>query len=112
MPRLHMPKMNEVNFELYAEWEQDDPKGHFCNEEDVEFVREQIRHGNVWGWCSVEVKAKFTTEDGEEVEASDYLGGCSYRSRRDFMEPGGYYDDMKNVSYAELCEKLKALGYR
>ena len=107
-----MPEMSGVNFELYAEWEQDDPKDHFCNDADLEFVREQIRSGNVWGWCSIEVKAKFTTEDGEEVEASDYLGGCSYHSRRDFMEPGGYYDDMKKASYAELCLKLEVLGYR
>jgi len=107
-----MPTLNEVQFELTADWEQDDPAGHFCDEEDVEFVREQIRDGNVWGWCSVEVKAKFTTEDGEEVEASDYLGGCSYRNRQDFMEPGGYYDDMKKSAYTELCGKLNKLGYR
>jgi len=46
------------------------------------------------------------------VEASDYLGCCSYRSKEDFMEPDGYYDDMKVEAYNSLCKELAERGYR
>lgn len=111
-PVLKMPTQAEVDFDLNADWEQDAPEDSFDNEEDIDFVREQIKSGNVWGWCLVEVKARYTTEDGEDVEASDWLGGCSYHSQADFMEPGGYYDGMKQEAYEALCAKLeKEHGY-
>lgn len=110
-PMLRLPSMAEVEFGARATWENEDPAGHFCNDEDLAYVRAQIETGNVWGWCSVEVEAKFTTEDGEKVTASDFLGGCSYPSRAAFMEPGGAYDDMKAEAYDGLCAELEALGY-
>ena len=112
MPRSRLPRIKDVTFELEAEWEQDDPSGHFDDREDVEFVRQQIRDGNVWGWCSTHVIAKWTAPDGQEVQGDDYLGGCSYLSREDFMAPGGYYDDMKSEAYDRLCAKLERMGYR
>lgn len=107
-----VPGPEAVRYGLEADWEQDDPKGHFDDPEDVAFVREQIRAGNVWGWCSTHVTASWTDEDGNEYTGNDYLGGCSYRSRADFMQPGGYYDDMKSGAYADLVAQLERAGFQ
>ena len=111
-PRSQLPAEDEVEYELEAEWEQEDPANHFEFPEDIEFARNAIRNDNVWGWCSTHVIAKWTTPEGEEVEGDDWLGGCSYHSRADFMQPGGYYDDMKHEAYEALCKELERRGYR
>ena len=105
-----VPGPNEVQYELLAEPEDEAPD--FEDPQDLAFVREQIRMGNVWGWCRTEVIAKWTDSEGNEYEGHDYLGGCSYRSRRDFMEPGGYYDDMKSEAYDELVKQLVKAGFK
>jgi hypothetical protein len=111
-PRLRMPTIDQVEITCTADWEDDRPDGNFCEQADVDYVYSQIAAGNVWGWASVTVTAKFTTEDDQEVEGHDYLGGCSYASRADFMQPGGYYADMKQEAYEDLCKQLEKLGYQ
>lgn len=111
-PRLRMPTIDEVEFDVEADWDHDSPEGHFDNPADVEHVNAQIATGNVWGWASVTVNAKFTTEDGEEYEGHDYLGGCSYDDGQDFVENSGYYEDMKVQAYQDLCRQLEKAGYR
>ena len=73
---------------------------------DRSFVHQQIEAGNIWGWCSTHVTAKWEDAEGNEWTGDDYLGGCSYHSRKDFMQPDGYYDDMKTEAYDELVKKL------
>lgn len=111
-PRLRMPSATEVEYDLSAEPEDMDPRREGFDEQALDFILGQLRRGNLWGWCSVCVEAKYTTEDGEEVAGRDYLGGCSYRSRQDFIENSGYYDDMKVEAYNDLCHALEKLGYR
>lgn len=107
-----MPKIDEVEIDCDADWERDiRPEGDM-DPEAAAWVRDQIDQGNVWGWASVTVTAKFTTEDGEELEGHDYLGGCSYLSKEDFMQPGGYYPQMREAAYEDLCQQLEKLGYR
>jgi hypothetical protein len=99
--------MEAVTFDLEAEWEQDDPADHFEFPEDLEVVRQQIADDNVWGWCSTHVVAKWTDPDtDEDYTGDDWLGGCSYQSRADFMQPGGYYDDMKADAYRGLLADI------
>lgn len=107
-----IPGQDEVEYDLIAEPEDDDPRGHFDDPADVAFVREQINQGNIWGWCQVTVIAQWTDNDGNVHQGRDYLGGCSYLSRRDFMAPGGYYDDMKAEAYERLVGELEAAGFR
>ena len=60
-------------------------------------IRKQLEKGNEWAWCVVKV-----TGEWEGLEKSTYLGGCSYRSERDFVTNSGYFEDMK----ADVLEKL------
>ena len=54
---------------------------------------------NPWAWCTVKVTAEW-----RGVEASAYLGCCSYKSREDFIEHnGGYIDELKGEALEELA---------
>lgn len=102
------PPMSEVDFDVEAEEEYDRPEGHFTEPEDVEWVRDQIEAGNEWGWCSAHVIATWTDPlTYRTYQGDQYLGGCSYRSKQDFMEPGGYYDDMKEEAYQDLLRNIE-----
>ncbi len=109
-PRL--PQPDEVEYDLEAEWEQEDPEGHFSDPQDVEFVRQQIEQDNIWGWCSTHVIARWLDQEGNEWTGDDWLGGCSYESEASFKQPDGYYDDMKAEAYSRLVAKLEKAGYR
>lgn len=69
-------------------------------------VIEQLNNGNEWAWCRVQVVAYIP---GIELEGVDFLGGCSYRSREEFMQPGGYYDDMKEIAKEDLLKQIQEL---
>lgn len=49
---------------------------------------------NEWHWCSIAVTAEYMDEDCNEYVATAYLGGCSYKSRLDFIKSNDYYADM------------------
>lgn len=66
------------------------------------WIREQLERGNEWAWCTVVVKAQWNG-----FEASDALGACSYSSEKDFVQPGGYFDDMKANALAQLNDSLR-----
>lgn len=51
-------------------------------------IEEQLKAGNPWAWCIVEVRGEY-----KGLSASEFLGGCSYESEDDFKR-GGYYEDM------------------
>jgi hypothetical protein len=75
---------------------------------DAEIVAEiyrQLEAGNEWAWCTVKVTAYIP---GTDLEESDYLGGCSYKSQRDF-ERSGYFADMKLQAKTFLLQKLDAI---
>jgi len=74
---------------------------------DENKVLRQLEYGNQWAWCSVKMTAKY-----KEFEGVDYLGGCSYKSEKDFRE-GGYFEDMKvqalealNTNIANIVKNL------
>lgn len=112
MPRSSLPRIEDVDFELDITPEQEAPEDHFQFPEDIAFARHEIENGNVWGWCTVHLIARWTTLDGKEVTGEDWLGACSYHSEEDFKEPGGYYDSMKDFAYNELLKELKKMGYQ
>lgn len=74
------------------------------DEKVIQWIKSELESGNEWAWCRVEVRAVW-----EGIEGVDHLGGCSYRSRENFMEPNGYYDDMKAVALGELNREVKRL---
>lgn len=69
-----------------------------------QWVRDSLESGNEWAWCSVKVTA-YIDLPGLDLEESDYLGACSYKSQRDF-EKGGYFEDMKLEAKTRLLRRL------
>lgn len=104
-----IPRIEDVDFEVLCRPEEMEIEGNAGDEEAEQWVKDQLEAGNVWAWCWVEVKAEWTSPDGIPFQGSNYLGGCSYRSRRDFMseEPGSYYPDMRQEAYNELVRAVE-----
>jgi hypothetical protein len=101
-------KINDVSFQIYAINEDVPVKGNAIASGDDAFDRKvenriirELENGNVWAWCTVEVKAIY-----KELSASDYLGCCSYKHEKDFMKKGGYYHGMKERAFDELKKKV------
>ena len=69
--------------------------------EQEQWIRDQLDDGNEWAWCQVTVVATW-----REWEGKAHLGGCSYLSKEDFMQPGGYYDDLKSEALDDLNTTL------
>jgi hypothetical protein len=98
---------DEVEFELRCEPE-DIPFVGNCSAIDdetdrqaEEWILEQLESGNQWAWCCVVVTARW---EGFEGRAS--LGGCSYRSEKDFRCPGGYFDDLRVEALDDLNARI------
>ena len=108
-PRVRELREEEVVFDCECEPEEMQIEGNASAigpEEDAQtykWIRDQLDGGNEWAWCGVIVTARWG-----DFEAKEYLGGCSYESREDFMKPGGYYDDMKSEALAALNVKIRA----
>ncbi|KKN46301.1 hypothetical protein LCGC14_0674180 [marine sediment metagenome] len=65
-------------------------------------VRSGLESGNPWAWCCVKVTAKW-----RELEASDYLGACTYESEAEFYAEGGYFQDMQSEALATLLDLIE-----
>ena len=59
---------------------------------------------NEWAWCIVKATVRW-----KGLEASDYLGGCSYESEEDFVENSGYYEGMVEAALEQLNNMLEGL---
>jgi hypothetical protein len=101
-------KIEDVEFELIAEYESIPVRGNAIASGDNEFdkkvedeIIERLDSGDVWAWASVEVKAKY-----KGLKASDFLGACCYKDENDFKQPGGYYDDMKKIAFDALKKQV------
>jgi len=74
-----------------------------------EFIRNELRNGNEWAWCTVRVIARYDGVDS--VVGMDFLGCCSYESREQF-EACPYCDDMKDQAREDLYTQLEGILYR
>lgn len=108
---INLPTIEEVEFEVIAEYEQMRVRGNVIVSGDDAFdkevedgIIERLNNGDVWSWAMVTVRASY-----KGITANDYLGGCSYGSEEDFKK-GGYYEDMKQNAYNQLIEQLKDLA--
>ncbi len=76
---------------------------------DVEFKDEVDRivkeaEWNIWAWCVVKVTASWNG-----IEASDYLGACSYDSEDEFKS-AEYYQDMKNQVVEQIATTARIVA--
>ena len=93
-----------VEVEVIRHDEDSEPKDSFDFPEDIEHVRESLANGNEWAWCMVEVRVTF-----HGITKSDYLGACSYGSKKDFIDSSDYYSDMVNTCLGEIIDELNAI---
>lgn len=107
---IALPTQSQVTFEIIQHEEDAAIRGNcLASGDDKEdekcalAIEASLRAGNLWAWCTVEVRATY-----KGFSASDYLGACSYKSERDFKR-GGYYEDMCNVAYTDLIDQIKAV---
>lgn len=68
-------------------------------------VRTRLCEGNLWAWCVVTVTASME-DSGEKFEGQETLSNCSYRDSGEFMQEGGYYQDMRQEAAARLALEL------
>ena len=91
---------DEVSFDVFIENEEEGPEG-WMDDDLVAVVREAMEHCE-WAWCAVTVVAELNGFKGYA-----YLGGCSYKSEKDFTEAGGYYDDLCDEAYEDLVRAVE-----
>lgn len=72
------------------------------DEELATEIEERLERGDTWAWCQVGVTASYAGLTG-----SDFLGGCSYEDERNFVDSGGYYDDMMTEAIEELAREIE-----
>jgi len=100
---VHVEESDGVWYDLAISLdEESEIDGSFSDSSVADYVREQIAAGNPWAWCVARVTAR-----AGEGRGVDYLGSCSYRDTSEFVQPGGYFDDMKRTARADLVSELK-----
>lgn len=84
------------------------PEGQFASgddDADKEMVADIYRRleQDLWAWCCVRVRATYAGFQGE-----DYLHGCAcFGGVKEFMQPGSYFDDMRDAAIADLMSTLE-----
>lgn len=107
-----LPTIDQVVFTLTAEQDDTPVRGNAMASGDdsvdkayEDEIIQRLDNGDVWAWASVKVTSSYKSFKG-----TDHLSGCCYKDEKDFMQPGGYYDDMKKEAYNNLITKLEALA--
>ena len=104
----------DVEFTITAEEEDTPIKGSFSSGDDAadaeleKSIRDDYNAGNEWAWCCVKVTGTWVPTEDVSLVASAYLGACSYKSQRDFIECNDYCKDLKAEVLDELNKKLSA----
>jgi hypothetical protein len=60
---------------------------------------------NPWHWCVVKITGYYKGLESEP----EYLGSCSYKSQKDFIENSGYYEDMVNTILTDLNNQVQEI---
>ena len=90
---------------LDADWEQDVRPEKEFDKGIARQIRKEMDKGNVWAWCSVKVSVSAHLPADDETTADDYLGGCSYKDRNDFIVNSGYFVQMVRECYESLKQR-------
>lgn len=91
-------ELNGVEIEFTPEECDISPSDSFELEEDIKRIVESYNSGNMAAWFTAKVTVKY-----RGLEADDYLGGCSYRSFKEFTDGvNDYYGDMINQCIRQI----------
>ena len=86
--------------------EQDEsPEAVFDDEGCIAWIKDQLKCGNAWAWCSVQLSVSYGG-----LTCHEYLSGCSYESEKSFVADSGYYDDMITEALKELATDLEKIA--
>lgn len=108
--RIKVPEITDVTFTIECLPEDTPVMDNAIDTGDKEADKQcedEILHrleSNEWAWCMVKITATWKT-----LSESDYLGGCSYDSQKDFIDNSGYYEDMRQAAYKGLISQIKGL---
>jgi hypothetical protein len=104
--------LSETFFSVEALPEDVSPKGN-ASAIDEETDRKVLEHiyaeqerGNEWAWAVAKVTASHRPSG---LKGEDFLGGCSYKSAKDFIMHSGYYEDMKRSAFDSLIREMLRL---
>ena len=99
MEHAHTEEFDGFVIALDLEPEHEAPDWDFESDEDRDETMRKIENGTyLW------FMAKVTASKNGIVLATEYLGGCCYESVAAFIEPDGYYTDMR----ATVADEAKA----
>ena len=99
----HTEEKEGFIIKLYTTWEDSQPDWELSEEDSEQFL-EDIENGNLEWFI-----AKVTAEKMGIELASDYLGGCCYKSIEEFIRPGDYYTQMVDTVIHEARKTLASL---
>jgi len=102
---VHQLEKDDFVIRLYLEPEDMVLDWDFESEEDRQETLRKIEQG-VYLWFVAHVVA---LKHGHEL-GHDYLGGCCYKSVKDFVDDSDYFDDMVNTAIDDAKKTLKLLN--
>lgn len=115
---MNKNKLNKLlktaDIELVVEPEDTQVRGNFSSGDDEadtaleDEIIARLNRDDIWAWCCVKVVATLWIEDTQYRGESAFICGCSYKNEREFREPGGYFDDLKNEALDALAEQLQS----
>lgn len=101
---MHKETINGFEIDLSVTPEDQAPDWYFENDEQRDELYEKIDNGTLL-WFVARVTA---SKHGVKLGTA-YLGGCCYESIDDFINEGGYWDDLVGESIAEARANIKLL---
>ena len=69
-------------------------------------IIERLDSGDIYAWFDAKVTVSIEV-NGVEFEGYDILGACSYTGLKQFLESGGYYDDMVQTALDNALSELR-----
>lgn len=114
MANINRKKLEELaSIEFYCEPEWDLPEGYFAtgepeDSEAIAWIRQELRDGNPWAWCTLNVRA--TLEDvpalgGASLVGLANVGGCSFEG--EFDARASEFETLKTEALDDLAHTLE-----
>jgi hypothetical protein len=101
---VYKETINGFEIDLSVTPENQAPDWYFENDEQRDELYEKIDNGDLLWFV-----ARVTASKNGIVLGTAYLGGCCYESINDFINEGGYWDDLVAEATTEAQAKIKLL---
>ena len=96
-----------VIIEFTPENEDLEPFGYFDDDETAQEICDKYNSGSEAAWFCAKVEVSV-----RDISGTDYLGGCSYASFKEFQsDESGYYVDMINQCIEQINSDIEAHNF-